>query len=146
MADPFDTPGYRFAVNNFPGDGSTTDWNIDFAGRTPGYISIDHVRAALIDDVTGEETPVLLGPENFILPTRIRVTPAVPVGVTLRVWRDTPKDSPMLDYTDGALMIERNLDTSNEQNIYAIAEMVDRFADSLDDVTAFTMEDRKSTR
>lgn len=137
MADPFDTPGYRYAVNEFEGDGVTTDWNIEFDGRAPGYISIDHVRASVEDD-TGVETPILLSQANFVLPTRVNITPAVPAGSILRIWRDTPKSVPLLDYTDGAFMTERNLDTSNEQALYAVAEMVDRFADALTDTQEFT--------
>lgn len=138
MADPFDTPGYRFALNRFPGDGVTTQWDLSFAGVSPGYISQDHVRAVIINDTTGVETPVMLGPGNFILPTRLQITPAVPVGSTLEVRRNSPKDEPLLDYTDGALMIEKNLDTSNQQTVYAVAEMVDRFADALDQTAEFS--------
>jgi Membrane protein involved in colicin uptake len=138
MADPFDTPGYRFALNRFPGDGSTTQWDLSFAGVSPGYISQDHVQATIVNDTTGVRTPYPLGPGNFILPTRLQVTPAVPVGSTLEVRRNSPKDEPLLDYTDGALMIEKNLDTSNQQTVYATAEMVDRFADALDETAEFS--------
>lgn len=137
MADPYDTPGYRYSVNEFPGDGTTINWNIQFAGRSPGYISIDHVRASVIDE-DGVETPITLSQSNFIQPTLLRIEPAVPAGSVLRVWRDTPKDEPLLDYNDGALMTERNLDTSFDQAVYAAAEMVDRAADSLEDVAEFS--------
>lgn len=136
MADPYDTPGYRYSVNEFPGDGTTTDWSIQFSGRHPGYISIDHVRASIIAP-NGTETLVSLSQENFVLPTLLRITPAVPAGSVLRVWRDTPKSEPLLNYNDGALLTERNLDQSFEQAVYAAAEMVDRSAESLADVEEF---------
>jgi len=138
MADPYDTPGYRYSVNEFPGDGTTINWNIQFAGRSPGYISIDHVRASIIDE-DGVETPITLSQSNFVQPTLLRIEPPVPAGSVLRVWRDTPKDEPLLDYNDGALMTERNLDTSFDQAVYAAAEMVDRAADSLEDVEEFSL-------
>jgi len=138
MADPYDTPGYRYSVNEFPGDGTTINWNIQFAGRSPGYISIDHVRASIIDE-DGVETPITLSQSNFVQPTLLRIEPPVPAGSVLRVWRDTPKDEPLLDYNDGALMTERNLDTSFAQAVYAAAEMVDRAADSLEDVEEFSL-------
>src|SRR5690606_3930413 len=128
---------YRYSVNEFPGDGTTINWNIQFAGRSPGYISIDHVRASVTDE-DGVETPITLSQSNFIQPTLLRIEPAVPAGSVLRVWRDTPKDEPLLDYNDGALMTERNLDTSFDQAVYAAAEMVDRAADSLADVAEFS--------
>lgn len=139
MADPFDTPGYRFALNRYPGNGVTTQWDIAFAGVSPGYISQEHVTAYMVNNTTAAETPIILTPANFILPTRLQITPAVPAGYTLVIRRNTPKDKPLLDYNDGALMIEKNLDTSNLQNVYAVAEMVDRYADSLADVQAFTL-------
>lgn len=142
MADPFDTPGYRYSVNRFPGDGATTTWNLSFAGmdgQYAGYISKTHVKAYTILDSTGAETPLPLPSTAFIGPTTLKIEPAIPVGTTLVVYRDTPKNAPLLDYVDGALMIEKNLDTSNQQAIYAVAEMVDRFADSLEDIEEFTL-------
>lgn len=142
MADPFDTPGYRYSVNRFPGDGATTTWNLSFAGMDgeyAGYISKTHVKAYTILDSTGAETPLPLPSTAFIGPTTLKIEPAIPVGTTLVVYRDTPKNAPLLDYVDGALMIEKNLDTSNQQAIYAVAEMVDKFADSLEDIQEFTL-------
>ena len=142
MADPFDTPGYRYSVNRFPGDGATTTWNLSFAGmdgQYAGYISKTHVKAYTILDSTGEETPLPLPSTAFIGPTTLKIEPAIPAGTTLVVYRDTPKNAPLLDYVDGALMIEKNLDTSNQQAIYAVAEMVDRFADALEDMEEFTL-------
>lgn len=142
MADPFDTPGYRYSVNRFPGDGATTTWNLSFAGmdgQYAGYISKTHVKAYTILDSTGAETPLPLPSTAFIGPTTLKIEPAIPVGTTLVVYRDTPKNAPLLDYVDGALMIEKNLDTSNQQAIYAVAEMVDRFADALEDMEEFTL-------
>src|SRR5690606_35405811 len=142
LADPFDTPGYRYSVNRFPGDGATTTWNISFAGMSgsyAGYISTTHVKAYTVEDATGVETPLPIPGTAWIGPTTLKIEPAIPVGTTLVVYRDTPKNAPLLDYVDGALMIEKNLDTSNQQAIYAVAEMVDRFADALEDIEEFTL-------
>lgn len=137
MADPYDTPGYRYSVNEFPGDGTTTDWNIQFAGHYPGYISINHVRASVTDG-GGMETPLILSRSNFIQPTLLRIEPAVATGRVLRVWRVTPKDAPIVNYNDGAILTEQNLDTSFHQAVYVSAEMVDQVADSLKDAAEFS--------
>lgn len=131
MPNPIIDLGYRYACNRFPGDGVETDFEINFAG---GYLRPEHVVGFLKDPDNNVEEPLSVSGRTLVIfgPNQVRVTPAVPDGITLVVRRDTPKEGPMLDYNDGAILNDVNLNTSNKQAIFAVAEMVDYFADFLD--------------
>lgn len=111
-------PNYRYSINEFPGDGTTLTWELNFAG---GYISPDHIQAYTVDSA-GNRTPT-----TFVLsgPNTILVSPAVPVGSTLVMRRITPKDTPLADFTDGAVISETNLDTNARQAVFIAAEAAD---------------------
>lgn len=120
--DPMLNSDEKFSVNRFPGDGSTVTWNLNFSG---GYIRREHVKA-YAEAVSGTQTAVTL---DWTGPFTVTVTPAVPSGSTLVVYRDTPKDAPLTDFSDGAIINEANLDLLAKQSIFVAAEMVDRFSD-----------------
>lgn len=120
----------KYSIHRFTGDGSKTDWEFNFAG---GYISREHVKAT-VRDVNDLEQPVSF---TWVGPYTIRIVPAVAAGRRLTVRRDTPKDLPLVDYTDGAIINEKNLDTTAMQAVFITAEMVDEFDDvTLDSVQA----------
>lgn len=126
--------GY-YSINDFPGDGSQTTFEVSFAG---GYISRSHISARLFRDIDGTFTDVLF---DWVNAYTVRVSAPVPVGYTLRVYRKTPIEQPLVDYSDGALLSEVNLDTANKQAIFAAAEAADAFGtvpgnDALRDATA----------
>jgi len=124
-------PQILYTINRYPGDGTTTIWNINFAG---GYLSRTHVKAYLQDEEDGgNQTIVNLTDDNFVGPNQLEITPAVPVGRRLTIYRDTPKDLPLVDFTNGSLMNERNLDRLAQQAVFVSAEMVDRFGTTLED-------------
>lgn len=131
MASPFTTPGYRYATQKYPGDGVTTDFEFNFVG---GYISKDHVTAYEMVNLTRKETPIssvdfeVVGTNQF----RLLNGRTIPVGHSLVIRRDTPKGLPMVDYNDGAILNEYNLDMSNEQNVFSVAELIDLFWDMID--------------
>ena len=114
--------GYRNSMVSYLGDGSTTTFEFNFAG---GYIAPEHVRAYVFDTATGLvteiEAPVLSGPNTLY------VSPALGTTQTLVIYRDTPKGSPLVDFSTGAPMTEDNLDLITKQAIFGAAELVDRF-------------------
>lgn len=129
------TPNY--SINRFAGDGSTTSFELNFAG---GYILREHVKATTIHDDTGVEAEVSL---LWLGQNTVSVTPPVAVGYTLKVYRDTPKSGPVVDFTDGAIINEPNLDTLAKQAIFVAAEVVDSFgttATSAEDALALAIE------
>lgn len=135
MADPIRTPGYRYSQSWHTGDGSTVLWNFSFAGVNPGYIQQDHVKVYAV--LNGERVAV---PFTWETSSRIRVEPAIAAGVTFVIARETPKDAPLVDFINGALLTERNLDMQARQAIYAVAEMVDDFSEIRDDIEQLAAE------
>lgn len=120
--DPMLDPDFKFSINTFPGNGVKVTWDLSFSG---GYIRREHVKA-YTESATGvvtERTLVWVGP------SQVTVTPAVPTGTNLIIYRDTPKAEPLVDFTDGAIINEPNLDLLAKQAVFVAAEMVDRFAD-----------------
>ena len=111
-----------FSINRFTGDGTTTQWEFNFSG---GYIDQSHVKVLVTDTLGNETVPAY----TWVGPNTISIVPAVDAGYELEVYRDTPKNLPLVDYTDGAIVSEKNLDTTAEQTVFATAEVFDRFAD-----------------
>lgn len=122
--NPLEGTGEKYSIRTFSGDGSQTVWEFSFDG---GYISRTHVKIF----VTAEDGTITIPSFTWIGDSTINVTPAVTDGAILTIYRDTPKNAPLVDYTDGAILSEINLDRQSEQGVFAAAEMVDRFSISL---------------
>ncbi|AQT27772.1 tail fiber protein [Ralstonia phage RS-PI-1] len=113
--------GVRNSMQEYPGTGKNGPFEFNFAG---GYIDPAHVKAYRYDPVTALTFPQTL---TFIGPNQVRTSDVIPVGQFVVVYRDTPKDAPLVDYSEGAVMDEANLDKSNDQAVFIAAEMLDRF-------------------
>lgn len=128
MADPVITD-VKYSVMEAPGDGVKTLWDFNFAGAegTPGYIDRAHVKifTTRVSDGLITDIPVTSG--MFIGPNTLSVVPAVPIGTIITIYRDTPKNAPLVNFTTTAILNEQNLDRQSRQSVYATAEMVDRF-------------------
>lgn len=111
-----------FAEQTYLGDGVQTEWSINFSG---GYISSEHVKATLISPEGVESDQAF----SFVGPFLLSITPAVADGWSIKFYRDTPKELPLVDYTDGAIVNEANLDKQSKQAIFSVAEMVDQFVE-----------------
>jgi hypothetical protein len=109
------------SLAEFPGDGTTVNWEFNFAG---GYINRSHVKA-LIRDEFGAPTDYVLTDDNFITPFTLSITPPVPEGHTLRIYRDTPRDAPLVNFTGGSNFTEANLDLLARQTVMCAAEAFD---------------------
>ncbi|UCR90893.1 tail fiber protein [Brevundimonas phage AA] len=120
--DPMLDPDYKYSINKFTGNGAQTSWNLNFSG---GYIRREHVKA-YTQAADGQITELSF---TWSGPNTIVITPPVAMGVRLYVYRDTPKSGPLVDFTDGAIINEYDLDMLARQTVFATAEMVDRFAD-----------------
>jgi hypothetical protein len=105
-------------------DGTTTVWNFSFSG---GYIDPSHVKA-YTELPNGIRTPIIVTPEMLIGEFQLQVTPALPPSAGLLViYRDTPKDLPLVDFVEGPLS-EVALDTNARQAVFIAAEAQDEFA------------------
>ena len=109
------------SVNRWLADGTQTLWDFSFAG---GYIAKTHVKAYyVLPDNT--KIQVVIGPNNFSADFQLLILPAVPAGATLTIYRDTPKDLPLVDWQSGTALTEISLDTMSRQSVFIAAEAVD---------------------
>lgn len=112
--------------NHWLADGVQTVWNFEFSG---GYINRSHVRA-YYEDQTDPENPVrtdlVIDPlTDFVGDFQIEVTPAVPAGFVMVIYRATPRDLPLVDFQDGGGVTELNLDTTARQAVFLAQESAD---------------------
>lgn len=101
-------------------DGSTTDWEFAFSG---GYLSTSHVKASVTDN--GVTTDIPVNPAMLSGLFTLRIVPALATGQLLTIYRDTPKDLPLVDFTDEAGFTEIALDTNAKQAVFVAAEATD---------------------
>lgn len=109
------------SINEFPGDGVTTQYEFNFAG---GYLERTHVKATIYDALQ-VATPLTVTDGMFVNDTTLDLGVAAPVGGYTRIYRDTPRDAPLVDFAGGARVSEANLDRITRQAILAVAEAFD---------------------
>lgn len=116
---------------SYAGDGVTTAWNFTFAS---GYIDQAHVKAFVLDSL-GDRTDLTVVPGDFIGEFQLSITPPVAVGSTLTIYRDTPKDAPLVDFADGGNLTEAALDTLAKQAVFCAAESEDALNSEVNQAT-----------
>ncbi len=107
-----------YATNNFTGNGTTTIWNINFSD---GYLDPAYVKARYVDN-TGAFVDI---PVTSVSGNVVNITPAVQSGRDFQIYRDTQKTEPLVDFVDGAILNENNLDTVSRQAVMVAAESSD---------------------
>lgn len=110
-----------YSQQHWLADGSTIDWNFTFAD---GYISTAYVKAYKVSP-TGTETEIAVSSGMFIGPFQLRISPAVEAGYRLVVYRDTPKNARLVDFSGGARVDEASLDLIARQAVHIAAEVLD---------------------
>lgn len=108
-----------YATNNFTGDGTTVNWNINFAD---GYIDTTNVKARYLDN-TGSYVDIAI---SSVVGNVVTISPAVANGQEFQIYRDTEKRFPLVDFSDGAILNETNLDTLANQAVMVSAEAFDQ--------------------
>lgn len=107
-------------------DGVTTNWDFAFSG---GYLDKSHVNA-YTEASTGERTEIIVTEAMLVGPYQVRIAPALAAGLILTVYRDTPKDLPLVDFTDESGFSEIALDTNAKQAVFIAAETTDTVSTS----------------
>lgn len=100
---------------DYQGDGATSSFSVPFE-----YIEQDHI------EVTVDGVPTTYSWSSSQVVT---VTPA-PTGL-VRVERKTPNAERMVDFEDGSVLGEEDLDLMNEQLFYVVQEYTDVAGDAL---------------
>lgn len=116
-----------YSINVFPGNGTQTNFEISFAG---GYISREHVKA-YIRVGQGAEVDTAL---TWVGDNTVQVAPAPPINSVLVVYRQTPKDKPLADFSNGAVLTEASLDLNAKQAVFIAAEAQDNGTERIDNV------------
>ena len=113
-------------------DGSTTVWDFSFTG---GYIDVAHVKAFVLD-AAKVRTDLIVTPNQIIGQYQILITPALAAGQELFIYRDTPKNLPIVDFEDAGGLSEIALDTNAKQAVFIAAEVSDSVGET--DIAALT--------
>lgn len=102
-------------------DGTTTNWDFSFSG---GYLLKAHVKA-YTEAPSGARTEIIVTDGMFTGPYQLNISPALATGLLLGIYRDTPKDLPLVDFTDESGFSEISLDTNAKQAVFIAAEAID---------------------
>lgn len=107
-----------YSYVRYTGNGSTTNYTFPFP-----YISQEHVKVR----VDGVLTTLF----SFLNENTVQFFSAPAEGVVIDIRRETPKDSPIVDFTDGSVLLERDLDLIAQFNLYTSQEAADLSEDSM---------------
>ena len=100
-----------YAQVTYTGNGSTTSYAIPFS-----YIDSSHVKAYINGTITSA----------FTVSTSTLVFTSAPAnGATIRIERQTPLDARLVDFADGSVLTEADLDRSANQNFFIAQEVAD---------------------
>lgn len=100
-----------------PGDGSNTNFAFNF-----GYLSRSHIHVS-VDEV---DTPF-----TFLSDFTVQITPAPALGTIVKVYRTTPLNQPIVDWTDGTVLTEEDMDLNTLFSLYAAQESWDQVMASI---------------
>ncbi len=101
-----------YSYIKYTGDGSQTDFTFAFA-----YFDTSHVHV-LVDGIDVDFV--------WLNAQTIQCVTAPAAGTTVVVMRNTPKEEPPVDFTDGSILLERDLDTLVLYNLYISQEAIDQ--------------------
>ena len=101
----------NFAFNTNTGNGSTTQYAITWE-----YLDSTHVKAYLDGVATTSFT---------ISSSTVTFNSAPTNGAIIRIERETPLTSRLVDFQDGSVLTESDLDKSANQNFFAVQEFSD---------------------
>jgi predicted nucleic acid-binding Zn-ribbon protein len=107
----------------YVGNGSTTNYSIPFP-----YILRDHVTVE-VNGIT-QLTPLHY---TFLNDSTIQFVNAPVADTAILIKRTTPQDDRLVDFTNGALLTERELDLSAKQNFFLLQELNDNYNQLLED-------------
>lgn len=100
-----------YSITQYTADGVTTDWTFQFP-----YLDPAHVFAR----VGGVNLPL-----TIVAGSIARISPAVASGATITIYRNTTVDDVPVDFNDGSVLTERDLDRLALFCLYTAQESVD---------------------
>ena len=100
-----------YSYTQLPGNGSNTNFTFAF-----GYLSKLHISAT----VNGTSTPF-----SWLTDFSIQITPAPAAGTIVEIRRKTPLDAPIVDWSDGSVITEHDMDLNTLFSLYLAQEAQD---------------------
>lgn len=101
-----------YSYVRYTGNGSTTNYTFPFP-----YLSQDHIKVR----VAGS----LVTNWSFLNSSTIQFVSAPANGAVIEIRRETPKDSTIVNFTDGSVLLERDLDLLATWDLYTSQETKD---------------------
>lgn len=101
-----------YSYVRYTGNGTTTNYTFPFS-----YLSQDHVKVRL--------NGVLNTNYTFLNDSTIQFAVAPAAGAVIEIRRVTPKDTSVVNFTDGSVLLERDLDLLAQFNLYTSQEAAD---------------------
>ncbi len=113
MADPI-----FYALNAYAGDGTTREFTVSWSN---GYISTADVLAQTTTDLFNyTDLPI-----ESVVGSVVTLVDAPDAGAIVIIKRNTNKTAKLVDYSDGAILNEGNLDLANDQTMNLAIEAFD---------------------
>lgn len=107
-----------YSYVRYSGNGSTTNYTFSFP-----TISTDHIKVR----VNGS----LVTNWSFLSASTIQFAVAPANAAVIEIRRETPKDSPIVDFADGSVLLERDLDLLATWQLYVAQETEDDLEDTI---------------
>ena len=101
-----------YSYVRYTGNGSTTNYTFSFP-----YINSSHIKVRL--------NGVLTTGFTLLNSSTIQFTSAPANGVVIEIRRETPKDTSIVNFTDGSVLLERDLDLLATYDLYLAQETKD---------------------
>ena len=106
-----------YSYVQYTGNGSTTNYVFSFP-----YLESTHIKVRVNGSITSY---------TFLNSSTVTISPAPANGAIIDIRRETPKDNPPVDFTDGSVLLESDLDLLAKFNLYTAQESSDGVADSI---------------
>ena len=109
----------------YTGNGSTQNFTVSFP-----FISRSHVGVSM--NLITQLTPLQY---TWVSDSTILFTTAPPTGAAVIVYRETPRDVRLVDFTNGSVLTEAELDLAHLQHFYTTQEIIDEYESILTGAT-----------
>lgn len=114
----------------YTGNGATTNFSVTFPYLDQANVTVT---------VGGVTTAF-----SWVNATTVAITPAPAGGTIVKLARSTPSGAPVVNFQDGAILTEEQLDTNALQGLYVAQEDQDASADALGKIATGASWDAKS--
>lgn len=106
-----------YSYVQYTGNGATTNYAFSFP-----YLDSSHIKVRVDGVIT---------PFTFVNSGTIQITPAPLVGKIIDIRRETPKAQSPVDFADGSVLLEKDLDLLADFNLYSTQETADSLEDAM---------------